>query len=409
MNKTSLSRWSSFVLAALVAGCSSSAPEKTGLLMWHVGSEEEAQIIAKLAAEKFTPESGVTVRCESIAWAEAHSKYLTALAGGVAPDLGTMGLTWGTEFGAKGQMVDLRKEFPADVDALKAQIFPSIWTPTEYRGANYAVPFDMTFQIIYYRKDLIPSPPKTWAELTTLLTKLNKEGKSMVIDWGSLDWIGYAPFLWQAGGDYYTPDQTASALSSTQAITGLEFFAKLYTQYKVPKAGQTIAQGLRSGGYPLGLSGNWLLNSLPVDAPELAGKWDVATLPAGPSGKHTAFIGGRSVGVFGASPMKAQAWAFIKFLNRPDVQKVVYEEIAKSHNIYMPPNVATWDLLPLTAGLKKTLLAQIKEAKAPPAVLGWNDSTRFVVEAIQKTIVEGASPAAVLAEAAAAMNERIEK
>ena len=47
--------------------------------------------------------------------------------------------------------------------------------------------------------------------------------------------------------------------------------------------------------------------------------------------------------------------------------------------------------------------------RPPPSVLGWNDSTRFVVEAIQKAVVKGGDPKTLLAEAAKAMNERIEK
>ena len=121
------------LLAGFVVGCSSNAePDKNKLLVWHVGSEEEAQIIQKLAVEKFTPASGIEVRCESMAWAEAHSKYLTAMAGDVTPDVGTMGLTWGTEFGSKGQMTDLRKAYGAELDLLKSSIFPSICTATEY-------------------------------------------------------------------------------------------------------------------------------------------------------------------------------------------------------------------------------------------------------------------------------------
>jgi ABC-type glycerol-3-phosphate transport system substrate-binding protein len=202
---------------------------------------------------------------------------------------------------------------------------------------------------------------------------------------------------------------TKSGLDSPEAIKALAFFSDLYKKYQVPKAGLSIAQGLRSGTYPLGISGNWLLNSLPVDAPELQGKWSIALLPAGPSGKHTAFIGGRSMGIFASSTLQKEAWDFIKFLSQKDAQQALYAEIAKSHNIYMPPNIQAWHDLPIEATKKEVLMAQAQDAKAPPPVLGWNDSTRFVVESIQKAIVQEADPSRVLKEAARAMNERIEK
>jgi hypothetical protein len=65
--------------------------------------------------------------------------------------------------------------------------------------------------------------------------------------------------------------------------------------------------------------------------------------------------------------------------------------------------------LPIAPEIKDVLVAQAHDAKAPPSVLGWNDSTRFVVEAIQRAVVEGGDPKTLLAGAAKAMNERIEK
>jgi ABC-type glycerol-3-phosphate transport system substrate-binding protein len=399
-----------FSLVCLTAGCTPSR-ESGGpkLVYWHVGSEEEAQIISRLAEQRFTPATGIKVQCDSVAWGEAHSKYLTAMAGDVVPDVGAMGLTWGTEFGSKGQMVDLRQAFPAELEAIKSNTFASVWAATEYKGFSYALPFDMTLQVLYYRKDMVPHPPKTWADLTRLLADLNKQNRGMVIDWGFLDWIGFSPFLWQAGGDYYTPDGARAAIDSPAAVKALSFYADLHRKYKVPQSSQGIAQGMRSGLYPLGISGNWLINSLAADAPELEGKWDLALLPAGPTGKPTAFIGGRSIGIFAKSARKNDAWAFITFLCEKETQQAIYTEIAKSHNIYMPPNVHAWDDLPIPAPLKTVLIAQAQAAKAPPSVLGWDDSTRFVAEAVQNAVVAGKDPATVLAVAAKAMNEKIER
>ena len=92
------------------------------LVMWLVGSESQSQSINKLS-KHFTQKTGVKVRCEAISWGEAHSKYLTSIAGEVTPDIGTMGLTWGTEFGSLGAMVDLAKNYAQDL----ATIFHSFY------------------------------------------------------------------------------------------------------------------------------------------------------------------------------------------------------------------------------------------------------------------------------------------
>jgi len=377
--------------------------QKNVLTIWHVGSEEEAQIIKNLADKYFTPQEGIQVVCESVSWSEAHTKYLTAIAGEVLPDLGTMGLTWATEFGSKGAMIELKESFPEDMEQIEKSVFRSIWDSVKWKNKVYGIPFDMTVQILYYRKDLIPNPPQTWDELVSLL----EHGKKFVIGWGSLDWIGFSPFLWQAGGDYYDKNGTKAILDSREALVALKFFSSLYTKYNVPRSAENFAAGFRSGEYPLVMCGNWLINSFPAEMPELEGKWSIALLPKGPSGKRTSFIGGRVIGIFKTSKNVDKAFKFIKFLMKPEIQIEIYNEIAKSKNIYLPPNIDVWKNLPIQEEFKKILFEQIKEAKGPPSVLGWDDSTKYVVESIQNVVVLGSEPQQELQKLNKKLNELI--
>jgi len=164
----------------VVTGCGQKKP-KDEIVMWLVGSEAQAQSINELTLE-FKAETGITVRCEAISWGEARSKYLTSIAGGVPPDIGTMGLTWGVEFGELGAMVDLREVFGSEVVDIKEQTFPGMWSSVEYRGRVYGIPFDMTFHILYYRNDIIKKPPETWDELAGILSDLKKQDKGMIFD-----------------------------------------------------------------------------------------------------------------------------------------------------------------------------------------------------------------------------------
>ena len=258
------------VCGLLLQGCSSAKKDQVQLTMWLVGSEAQAHTISALA-KPFTERTGIQVRCEAISWGEAHSKYLTAVAGGVQPDIGTMGLTWGAEFGHLGALIDLKTAFAEPLAAIQRDTFPGLWDSIEYQHHVYGIPFDLTLQTLYYRTDLIPQPPKMWEELTALLQRLRTDGRRMIIDWGNLSWIGYAPFLWQAGGDFYNAEKTTPTVSSAQAVRALEFFRDLYTRYDVPKTSVPIEQGMRTGEFPLALSGNWKAISLNIGVPELEG------------------------------------------------------------------------------------------------------------------------------------------
>ena len=362
------------VIAFTFTGCGGAKKDPNQLVMWLVGSEGQAKTIIKLS-EKFTEQTGITVLCQAISWGNAHSKYLTSIAGGVTPDIGTMGLTWGMEFGELGVMVDLKKEFPEDVAKLEKKIFPGIFDSTQLGNKVYGIPFDLSEHILYYRTDIIPSPPETWGELIDVLKSLKSQDKGMVFDWGSLDWIGYSPFLWQAGGNYYNEDHTRVTLDTPEAAEALNFLNQLYT-VGVPKTTVPIEQGMRTGDYPMAISGNWKIISLEVGAPEIKGKWAISMLPKGPSGKRTAFIGGRICSIFEKSSMKKEAWEFIKFLFEPGNQIKIYEASLDTEDAYLPPNMDTWKDLPMKPEFKNILQQQAKDAKGPPPVLAWDASTR---------------------------------
>jgi len=379
----------------LITGCGKKADNTAGkdpeIMMWLIGSESQAITIGSLAKD-FYNKTGIKVKCEAVSWGDAHSKYFTSIAGGVAPDIGAMGLTWGTEFGILDAMVDLADAYPEDVKAIKDGIFPGLWNSIEYKGKVFGVPFDMTEYVMYYRSDIIKESPRTWEELTVLLENLNRSGKGMIFDWGSLSWIGYSPFLWQAAGDYYSSDYSRVVIDSPEADRAMKFFSELYTKYRVPKTKIPLEQGMRTRDFPLAISGNWKIDSLHLLAPEITGKWSIAMMPKGPSGKRTAFIGGRIMGIFEQSKHKKEAWTFIKYLSAPDIQKALYEAAQANEDTYLPPNKNTWAIIDMDPVFKKVLVDQAEDSKGPPAVANWDAYTRHIDNVIQKAVLQGTDP-----------------
>jgi multiple sugar transport system substrate-binding protein len=391
-----------------LSGCGQKESSPKELLMWLVGSESQAKVIQNIGDEFFKDRS-IKFRCEAISWGDAHTKYLTSIAGGVMPDIGTMGLTWGTEFGSLGAMLDLAREFPEDIKRIKKGVFTGLWNSLEYKGSTFGIPFDLSLQIMFYRKDIIARPPVSWAELADLLRSLKASGKGMIFDWGSMSWIGYAPFLWQAGGDFYNQERSRSILDKDEAALALKFFASLYTDLGVPKTQIPLEQGMRTGDFPLAISGNWKIDSLRLTAPELKRRWSIALLPAGPAGRNTAFLGGRIMGIFNKSKNKEAAFEFMKFLFEPQTQVRLYEAAQQAQDSYLPPNIAAWNNLPMEAEFKQVLKAQAQDAKGPPSVLGWDESIRSVDEAIQRVVLQGADTKDELAKAAAKIDKLIKK
>ncbi|MEA3328647.1 MAG: extracellular solute-binding protein [Candidatus Omnitrophota bacterium] len=401
----------------LLVGCGQKQPlpdkqqlvkEPRELVMWLVGSESQAQEIQRIGDEFFKSRN-VVFRCQAISWGDAHTKYLTCIAGNVVPDIGTMGLTWGTEFGQLGAMVNLTEEFPEDLEQIRKNTFHGLWDSIDYKGKVYGIPFDISLQIMFYRNDIILEPPTTWLELEDLLNKLKAQGKGMIFDWGSMSWIGLAPYLWQAGGDFYNQEGTRSTLDSEEAVEALRFFSSFYTKLGVPRTRIPVEQGMRIGDFPLVISGNWKIDSLRLCAPEIKGKWSIALLPAGPAGARTAFLGGRVMGIFNASKNKQLAWEFIKFLFSSRIQRELYQAARESQDSYLPSNKTGWNILPMESEFKQVLKLQAEDGKGPPSVLGWDESTRFIEQAIQKVVLQGADAREELTRAVREINRQLEQ
>ena len=124
MYKKGISLILALAVVVMFSGCGNKK-KSNELVMWLVGSEAKAQAIMEFSKE-FTEKTGVTVLCEAISWGNAHSKYLTSIAGGVSPDIGTMGLTWGMEFGALGAMMELNSEYADDIKKLDEKNFKGL-------------------------------------------------------------------------------------------------------------------------------------------------------------------------------------------------------------------------------------------------------------------------------------------
>ena len=406
-----LKRITSILLAItylfVLSGCNAGKKDTKELVIWHVGAESQAQTIIEIGKE-FTAQTGVAIICQAISWGNAHSKYLTSIAGDVSPDIGTMGLTWGMEFGELGALLDLRREFPEDVASLESKMFRGLLRSTRVGDKVYGIPFDLTEQIMYYRLDMVPEAPQTWEELLDTLKSLKPQGKGMILDWGSLEWIGYSPFLWQAGGRFYNSDYTKATLNTPEAARALNYMADLYKN-GVPKTKVPLELGMRTGDYPLAISGNWKIISLTVGVPEIKDKWSIAMLPKGPSGKRTSLLGGRIMAIFSRSNKKEIAWEFIKFLFKPENQLKMYQATLDTEDAYLPPNMDTWSKLPMDEKFKEVLESQAKGAKGPPPVLAWDSSTRFINNAVQMVILKGADAALELDEATRKMQKELDR
>src|SRR4051812_28666067 len=89
-------------------------------------------------------------------------------------DMIQMDTIWTPEFSAAGWLRELKGSERADAldDVLPGPAKSVVW-----KNKTYAIPLNTNAQLLWYRKDLVPHPPKTWDEMIAMAKKLPaKEG-----------------------------------------------------------------------------------------------------------------------------------------------------------------------------------------------------------------------------------------
>ena len=76
-------------------------------------------------------------------------------------DVVSVDVVWTAEFAAKGWLQPLKDKMALDTSAM---LKPTV-EAASYKGTLYAAPQNSDGGILYYRKDLVPTAPKTWDEM----------------------------------------------------------------------------------------------------------------------------------------------------------------------------------------------------------------------------------------------------
>lgn len=309
-----------------LAACGSGgdSEEKSDVLnIWGMG--EEVKQLSKMT-DKFTDETGIEVKIQSIPWANAHDKLLTAVASKSGPDVLQMGTTWMAEFQKAGALADMTK-YIEKYDSLKPDNFyhGSVET-TQFDGKSYGIPWAAETRVLFYRTDILESvgykeAPKTWDELEDAAKKLSERGKDkygITID-SKEQSLGFM-FARQNGSKLFDGNKP---LFNEAPFTGaVEYLNNFIQKGYAPKEdlGLDVSQTFSGDDamVPMFISGPWMAKTIKDTVPDVEGKWAIATLPA--KENNISSMGGSNLTVFEFSKQKDNAAKFIDFMAQPENQ-----------------------------------------------------------------------------------------
>ena len=353
----------------IFASCSTRRTETVTIEFWGLGREGE--VVAQMVPEFERLNPGIRVDVQQIPWTAAHEKLLTAHVGRSLPDIAQMGNTWVPEFVTIGALE------PLDAYPVRREdYFPGILETNVVDRKLYGVPWYVDTRVLFYRKDLLGEPPRTWSEWIAKLEELKKRsGRS---DYYPLmmptnEWAQPVALAVSNGAELVRSNATA-AFTQPQFVEALDFYLSFYRRgvAQVTPSGQiaNMYQAFGEGEYAMFFSGPWHVGELRRRLPaEMQSKWSTAPVPA-PDGRPypgLSLSGGSSLVLLRGSEKKQAAWKFIEFLSEPARQVRFYEESGD-----LPARRSAWNA-PLLASDDKiaAFRTQLDHTVALPRVPEW--------------------------------------
>ncbi len=245
--------------------------------VWVVTGRDQSQILKNIVDDTFTPQTGINVNVKLI----NINALLTAVVAGNGPDVVISAYSRApVDYALRNAVVNLKRF--SDCDEVLTQFKPSAYEAYKYDGGVFALPEQETFNLLFYRKDILDQlgleVPKTWDELVEILPTLQGQNLAVGIPYPQLataegDITTFYSMIYQRGGGVYNDRGTKSIIDSEEGIAAFKQYTSFYNSYGLPTIFDFLSR-FRTGEMPLGIQNYTTYNTLTVSAPEIRGLWD---------------------------------------------------------------------------------------------------------------------------------------
>jgi multiple sugar transport system substrate-binding protein len=239
-------------------------------------------------------------------------------------DVVSVDVVWTAEFAAKGWLQPLKDKMALDTSAM---LKPTVESAS-YKGTLYAAPQNSDGGILYYRKDLVPTAPKTWDEMMGMcsIAKENNIGcfAGQYAKYEGLT-VNTSEAINSAGGAVLNADGKPN-LNTPEAKAGLESLTKAYADGSIPKEAITFQeeqgrQAFQDGKLLFHRNWPYVYNLATTEGSSKVKDVLGMTALVGADGPGASTLGGHSAGMSVYSKNKATALDFLKFLTSEETQK----------------------------------------------------------------------------------------
>ena len=381
--------------------------------VWILTGRDQGTILKSMVDDSFTPETGVKVNVEIV----AADALLNAVLAGRGPNVVlSVGADQPVNYALRKAAEDITQF--ADYEEVLSHYTPSSYEQYRLGEHIYAVPETQTFNVMFYRKDVLEEleleVPQTWQELIEMLPTIQGNNLSVGIPTAAgssstatattavasnaPDLSLYFTLLYQYGGDMYNEEGSKTTVDDEAGIKAFDDYIRYFNDYGLPTVYDFVSR-FRSGEMPIGISAYSTYNTLMVSAPEIRGLWDFTLIPGteytDENGNtyidRSDFITGSATMMIATDDekLKQNSWEFMKWWASPDTQVRFGREIEAllgSSARYATANKDAFSQLAWSYDDIQVLNAQWDQTVGIREVPGGYYTGRHIANAVRKVI-----------------------
>ncbi|MDP3176565.1 MAG: sugar ABC transporter substrate-binding protein, partial [Spirochaetaceae bacterium] len=322
--KRALAALAALTLAASLAG----AQAKTTIKYAFWGNPDAIGVEKDIIDEFMTLNPGIVVEPVVSAYGDYHTKLLTMIAGGAAPDVMRVDSYYFTDFmkvGALKGIGDLVARDKLDLSSYYQQGIQEC----SYEGALYGLPWGTAPLYMFVNLDVLdkagvklPSNDWSWDDFYAICKAVSKgEGADRIYgfayDPGTIS--GILPWVWANGGDLFNAEKTKFTLDQAPSVQAIQRLADLLKQGYMPPETVSATADINTRLFVNGKiamrmgSAAEILSTQKVEGV----RFEVMPMPNGKI-KSTSVVKSNIIGMASGGKKQDAAWAFMKYLRGPE-------------------------------------------------------------------------------------------
>ncbi|MCU1635122.1 MAG: transporter substrate-binding protein [Cryobacterium sp.] len=270
--------------ALALVGCSSpaanqaSTQEFTGkydgpaveLSYWNGFTGGDGPFMQQLVDEFMQEHDNITIKSNTIQWADYYQRLPAAVTAGEGPDVGVMHLDQLATNAARQVIVPI-DDLAEALKLTEDDFTKEVWDAGVYKDQRYGIPLDVHSLAMYYNVDHfakagITEPPTDRASFEDALAKLQAAGFATPF-WMPTRWPSHLinlSLLWQNGGEPYSEDGGKATFDSEAGVAALDWQRSIVDKGYSPKDVAIDSQyvAFKNGQTSITWDGIWQINDL---------------------------------------------------------------------------------------------------------------------------------------------------